>query len=465
MEYKASGEVTKCYKICTCFELVEIDNGEECFVNRHDSSNVISMSVADDSNPHELFQTDEDHWNWDLYVQQCDRIKLTDDQRQRSKDSFRYLQKTLGTGFLRRAFNERHPIFTRYFCNAAPPARLSLIRFAESLHAFETAPKFNVIIKRIKRRLKRIEDFQDVTEAMAVVEVANRFLQAGFDVELEPAIQVKSRVSQSRTKNPDFKIVDRETGQNIIVEVSRMMASTNQRLISATFEKVRNLLVDWGMDSDPEAYKDILKPRQILPFAIIHRGIEQPELDEILKRLKALIGHVRATGEFGELIVQDTIEVGIASYDNHEIARKWARDKGMKENDFVQGANFSSDEVARTKVKIREKLKQLPVDTPGMIVIEAKENFLLFVYDIRWLALTFEEELTNHKNLLRTVIFHSFVDGSTEGVFANVGRHTFCHLVRPDRSTEESLTIRNAQCSFSIPGETLKKLDDIFIPS
>lgn len=417
------------------------------------------MSVTNDSNPHELFQTVEDHWNWDLYVNQCDRIKLTDDQRQRSKDSFRYLEKTLGTGFLRRAFNERHPVFTWYFCNSAPQARLSLIRFAESLRAFETDPKFNALIKRIKRRIKRMEDFQDITEAMSVVEVANRFLQAGFDVELEPAINV----NDGRTKNPDFKIVDRETRQSIIVEVSRMMASDNQRLTSATYEGVFNLLVHWGMHSDPEAYKNILQPRHILPFAIIHRGMEQPELNEILKLLKTLIEYVRATGEFAELIVPGTIEVGIASYGNHEIAKKWARDRGIKEGDIAEGANFSSDEVARTIVKIREKLKQLPADVPGMIVIEAKENLLLFVYDIQALALTFAEEVANHQNLLRTVIFHSFVDGSTESVSENVGPHTFSHLVRADRSTEESLTIRNAQCGFSVPSETLRKLDEIFI--
>lgn len=213
------------------------------------------MSLQDDSNPHELFQTEEDHWNWDLYIQQCDTIKLTEDQRQRSKDSFRYLQKTLGTGFLRRAFNERHPIFIWYFCNSAPPARLGLIRFVESLRAFETVPKFNAIIKRIKRRLKRIEDFQDITEAMAVVEIASRFLEAGFDVELEPAIQMKSGLGDGRTKNPDFKIVDRETGQPIIVEVSRMMASDNQRLTSAIYQRVFNLLVDWECTPIPKRTK------------------------------------------------------------------------------------------------------------------------------------------------------------------------------------------------------------------
>lgn len=219
------------------------------------------------------------------------------------------------------------------------------------------------------------------------------------------------------------------------------------------------------MHSDPEAYKDILKPRHILPFAIIHRAVEQSELDEILKLLKALIEYVRASGEFAELNVPGTIEVGIASYNNHEIAKTWARDRGMKESNFVQGADILSNEIARTKVKIREKIKQLPADIPGMIVIEAKENLLLFVYDIESLALTIEEEVANHQNLLRTVIFHSFVDGSTESVFANVGPHTFSHVVRRDRSTEESLTITNPRCSFSVSGETIRKLDEIFIPN
>jgi hypothetical protein len=298
---------------------------------------------------------------------------------------------------------------------------------------------------------------------MAIIEVAHRFSQAGFDVELEPSIQVRTTAGDGRVKKPDFKIIDRESGTSIVVEVSRMMASDNQRLTSTTYETIFNLLVFGGMHSDPESYKDILNPRHILPFAIIHRGIEKEELDDIVKRLETLIEHVRFTGEFAELIIPNTIEVGIASYDNHDVAKKWARDKGMREGDLVQGASISSDEVARTKIKIREKLKQLPANMPGMIVIEAKENLLLFVYDIRSLAATFGEEVAKYPNLLRTVIFHSFVDGSTESASANVGPHTFSHLIRSDRSTEQSLTIRNSECSFTVPRETIRKLEAIFI--
>jgi len=421
------------------------------------------MSISESDNPHELFRSEEDHWNWDLYVQQCDSIKLTDAQRRKSRDSLRCLQENLGTGFLRQAFNQRHPIYEWYFANSAPPARLALIRFAESLRAFEAAPKFHAIIKRIKRRLRCIEDLHDITEAMAILEVAHRILQAGFDVELEPSIQTMTTSGERRVKKPDFKIIDKENGTSIVVEVSRMMASDNQRLTSITYETIFNLLVFWGMHSDPEGYKDILNPRHILPFAIIHRGIEKEELDDIVARVRALIEHVRSTGKFGELIVPNTIEVAVAPYDNHDLGTKWAREKGMREGDLVQGANISSDEVARTKVKIRDKLKQLPANMPGMIVIEAKQNLLLFVYDIQWLAATLAEEVAKYPNLVKTVIFHSFVDESTESASANIGPHTFSHLIRNDRSMEQSLTIRNGQSGFKLPRETSSKLDAIFI--
>lgn len=87
------------------------------------------------------------------------------------------------------------------------------MRFAESLRGFENAPNFKIIFKRIKRRLKTYEDFQDITEAMSVVEVAHRFLLAGFDVELDPLIQVNAGKGDQRIKKPDFKIIDRDNGQ------------------------------------------------------------------------------------------------------------------------------------------------------------------------------------------------------------------------------------------------------------
>ena len=87
------------------------------------------------SNPHEIFVTEEDYWDWDKYIQQCDLIDLSDADRQRAKDSYSYLRGVLGEGYRKRAFRQGNPMLSWYFINAANLARLSLIRFTEALKA------------------------------------------------------------------------------------------------------------------------------------------------------------------------------------------------------------------------------------------------------------------------------------------------------------------------------------------
>src|SRR5438105_4234471 len=114
--------------------------------------------------PHEIFTSEEDYWNWDKYIQQCDLIELSKANSGQAKDSFRYLRELFGNGFLKRAVRERHPIFTWYFANTAPRARLSLIRLVDALKALENAPNFITVLRRIKKRIKRVEDLSDIGE-------------------------------------------------------------------------------------------------------------------------------------------------------------------------------------------------------------------------------------------------------------------------------------------------------------
>lgn len=414
------------------------------------------------SNPHEIFTTIEDRWNWDKYIQQCDLIQLSDVDRQHAKASFAYLRLVLGEGFLRRADHERNPIFLWYFRNAAPGARLSLIRFVDALKALEGALNFGSILRDIKRRLKIEEDLKRLTEKLSIVEIAYKIFAAGFEIEFEPNVSVADHRGRVRPKIPDFRIIDRVNKQDIVVEVSRMNPSDQQRLISQTFDLVWRLLVSEGMHGDPEALKDILHPRHILPRAVIHRGIENDELQNIVRQIRALIQHVRASGEFGELVISDTIEICIASYDNHHLAREWAAKRGLREADLVTGANIVSDEIARAKVKLRNELKQVPNDKPSLIVIEAAKNLLFFVYDLRDLALVLAEELKRHPKLLWAIFYHSFVSSGDESFSVEIGPHTFTNQTMNDRSTQQALIIRNTACTNRVPLETLSKLNAAF---
>src|ERR1051325_699326 len=96
-----------------------------------------------DKNPFEVFKTEADYVSWDKYDEQLDLIELTDAHRDRARRAISYLRKLLGEDFLQIAGRQGNPVFHWFFMNAAPPARLSLISFAESLEALEKADKFS----------------------------------------------------------------------------------------------------------------------------------------------------------------------------------------------------------------------------------------------------------------------------------------------------------------------------------
>lgn len=366
----------------------------------------------------------------------------------------------MGEGYLRRADRQRNPMLFWYFTDWSNGARLSMIRFAEALKALEGSTGYKAILRRVKRP----KNIDELLEGKSVVEVAYRFFRAGFSIEeFEPRVSVTNHRGVDGPKNPDMKIVDRETGEEIIVEVSRMNPSDHQNLTSHTYRVIHHVLVFESMQCDPEALKNILSPRRILPYAKILRGIEEDELKVIVEQIRKLVAQVQASGEFGELIIPDTIEVGIASYDDHAPAREWADGRGMREHDLVEGPNILTDEIARAKVKLRDKIKQLPDDRPGMIVLTpANENVILFVCDVEWLAAALAEEAGKHPKLLRAVMFQTFDDGREESWSVNLGPHTYTRLVRSDGAAERSLTIRNPACEHPLAAETLKKVDSAF---
>ena len=267
-------------------------------------------------------------------------------------------------------------------------------------------------------------------------------------------------------KDPDIKIMDRGTGEEIIVEVSRMKPSDHQNLTSHTYHVIHHVLVREAMQLDPEAWKNILQPRHILPYAKIHRGIEKGELEGIVEQIRQLVERVRTGGEFDELIIPETIEVGITSYDDHDRAREWAASRGMRDHDLVEGPNIIRDEISRARRKLRDKLKQLPPDRPGIVVIPTSENLILFIHDsvegIQWLAAAMAEEVEKYPQLLRAVMFHTFDDGREGPWSVDIGPHTLTRLIRCDGAVERSLTIRNSTCTYALAAETLEKVDSAF---
>ena len=153
-----------------------------------------------------------------------------------------------------------------------------------------------------------------------------------------------------RTRHTFARIVSEVSGDITATQnaLDHQHRSTTRVYVQRIAVKEHVLVVE-SMQCDPESFKNLPSPRRILPYAKIHRGIEEGELKGIVEDIRRLVERVRTSGKFGEMYVPDTIEVGIASYDDHAPASEWAASRGMEEHDLVECPNILTDEIARAK--------------------------------------------------------------------------------------------------------------------
>jgi hypothetical protein len=172
-----------------------------------------------------------------------------------------------------------------------------------------------------------------------------------------------------------------------------------------------------------------------------------------------MIQQARVSGQFQELIIPETIELCIASYDDHSRAKEWAVSRGLREADMVTGAPILSDEIARARAKLKTEAKQLPPDKTTVVIIEAVENLFLLVYDINALAGCLGEELKKYPQLYSAVFYHTFDAGKSESYSRSIGSHLFVNGARSDGSTEQALVVRNTNHKTLLHPNTLEKLE------
>lgn len=407
-------------------------------------------------NPHEIFRTQEDYWSWDKYIEQCELINLPDADKQRVEQALRRLRRVLGEGFLRRSHDRRSLLFFWYFTNTTARARLALIELAESLDVFRDAPGFRGVLKRIRKPT----DDEEQPEAMSVIAVADRFRKVGFSISFEIAVTATDRHGLAHRRLPDLKIVDEETGEEVFVEVSRLMLGEEQRKIERTYHYIWSQVHN-AMWRDPEAMKDVLHSRFILPYALIHRSMNDEELTDATARIGALLDNVRASNEFREFTIEGVIEVCASPYDDHAPARTWAAARGM--TDLVEGPLIDTDEVDRAREKLRGKVEQLPDDRPGIVVMTATGNLIFYTNDVRRIAAGLVEEAHRHPRLLCAIILHAFDEGAQEGTtIVEAGRHAFVNKVTERGATEQSLIVFNETCGHPVSDVTWDKIRRAF---
>lgn len=407
------------------------------------------------TNPHEMFRTMNNHFDWNKYDEQLDHIALSNAERTRVRKALRYFRTLLGEDFLSEAARTGHPLLIVFF-NAAPRARLHMAELAEKMSALESADESGIFLKQLRNPTQA-----DAT--LSVLTVAYRFLSAGFSIAFEPGVYVTQPGGERRLKYPDLKISNSETSEEIFVEVSQLLPSADQSRSGETLTAL-HFAVDTVILHDPDS-SDFPPSKHVHPRVKFHRGFNEQELKDVISQIEALADRVRRTCKFGEFKIEGMIEVGIAPWNDRESAVKWAAERNMRYPELVEAPLIETDEVVRACRKIlKKKVWQIPDEGPGIVVLTTQRNLMLFTHDIRYVIAEIEGAITREPRLFCTLLTLEFDGFEAEGAVANAfGGHTVFRKARKDGRVERAVLIRNPACKAKVSQESIDKIRRAFV--
>lgn len=376
----------------------------------------------------------EDYMDWEKLIKHSETLDgLTELEKEKAKRAFRLLNNEFGDDFLRNAFANHHPI-VQYIMNLAPWTRKWIIWLAESINELRNQEGYPNLLDRLKNKEK-------FGEGLSVLEIGHKFSKAGFNISIDPVVKVSGR-----EKIPDLKLADKDTKEELFAEVSILGESRVARDAFQTMERITGPL--W----------------RSVPFVRycgrIHKTLSERHLDHIVKQIEEIAEKVKRENIFQELVVEDVIEIGIATESEKLFLEKWAEERGLKVGEF-SGPSFDVDEISRTKRKVENKQKQLPHDHPNILIIK---NSSLFIHaqDIRKTIGELEEAVYEYPHLLAVVVAGGYLGGHEEKVITMKDQHVFIKKTKAGLLVEQYIILFNQFCEFKISPSTITKMYNSF---
>ncbi len=385
----------------------------------------------------EIFERDDDYKDWTKLIRHCQEMDLTASEKEMAIKSFQWLGREFGEEFLDYAFDTRHPI-CEYITNLAPWTRKWFIWFVETLRECKETME-QLEYNQFKSKLKdstRNNEFRNNTrfgERVSVLRIAQKFNKTVFDITFDPKVRVLGK-----PKTPDLKLVEKDTGKEIFVEISATHESEEERDAKRIINMIKRDLVEFHQIW----YSGRLKKK-------LSRENLERELAEIAKKIKETIGRVKKENKFQAMSANDKVELGIAPKSDRESLEKWAAKRGLRATGWTM--DYETDEVSRIKQKIRKKQDQLPREHPGIVII---------INDIFFLGHNTEEarrelikELCRYPHLSLVIVAGRFLAPGRKAVHMEGD-----HYILIDGIERRYLTLFNPFCKQEIPGSTREQI-------
>lgn len=399
----------------------------------------------------EIFRTPEAIVQWDKHLEHIDAVaELSAEEKAGAKEALSYLRQrdVLGEAFIERARRTGHPLYS-YFRNTVPWTRRWLTRFAAALRELRSADGF---AECMQNEIKEADKF---TERESVLEVAYKFFNAGFAVAFDPAVTVaKPRGFTGRLLPteavPDLRLVDRETEQELFIEVSALGESDVSKQSGRTYHTVFDVLVT-----------DALWRGRLFPRARTKRILEDDELKALVAQLRELIAEVQSSNDVCYLI-NDEIEACLAPEHLQHVPDQWGTERGITAIP-IEGPSIPLRDPLRTSRIIRKEQRQLPADKPGIVVITTDWTLLFFAHGLGDIAAELEVALRPIPKLSCAVISCTYQGGEVEGYVACEGPHTAVKRATETGLIEQTIISFNSSCAFPLLPAVIDRIRGAFI--
>ncbi|MBN1362422.1 MAG: hypothetical protein JW993_17635 [Sedimentisphaerales bacterium] len=373
----------------------------------------------------------EDLTTWDKLRKRFEILEgLSEGERRGLYEAIESLESDLGAGFPGNAVARRHPLVLG-FLNRTPLTLRWIIWLAGAVRQSRGWGGYEGLLGRLRHPGK-------FDEGLSVLEIAHRFSCAGFEIMIDPSVEVKGR-----RKVPDLKILG--DGSELFVEISIQYQSDAARDARYAAEVM---------------FSSLMSAPPFLHFSgHLFDNLGSQSLSELQEEVRCFIQASKRDDRFQEFLVEGVLELAVAPDHARDALQDWADSRGLEVDGF-SGPAYANDEIRRTKMKTLKELKQLPVASANILVVE-NSNLFLHATDIEEVACELEEELHRHPHLLLLVLCGKRLGGG-ENTVVKKGPHLFSQRLKYGILLEQHLLLRNHSCESEVSAATFEKLQAAF---
>jgi hypothetical protein len=283
--------------------------------------------------------TELEHSTWDRILEHAQACEdYPQELRRRILDSVQVLRAELGE--LDNGGRGSDYRLWRVQINQAPWTRYWLAWLADCLSIMKSLPSYRML----HRRLRVPSRF---SEALDVIEVADVCLAAGLNVEFDPSV-----IIASKDRMPDLLVGSRDGTEILFIEVTTLHDPKAMREASRI-----------SMIAAPQMMKPPLRlagrcTRRLTPDTLPH----------LLQLADQVAEQAMREGTMRSAHLPDVAELAYAPEEQLDRLEAWTKARGMERICF-EWPEYETKEAARVTSCLREKVRQLPPASPGVIVI------------------------------------------------------------------------------------------------